>query len=166
MATGVHLPRRVFKCFTCETTINAIGSRDTQKYCSRSCQYIARKLKPLKVKNCLCCQIEFVPRKKNIKYCTKQCAGKHGSEIQKQSGFYQSYKAAKRILLKDSVGCSKCGWNQEPAILELHHIDRDRKNNHLSNLTILCPNCHSLDHFLKKDGQFLSNLGKINKNKY
>lgn len=38
--------------------------------------------------------------------------------------------------------CSICGWDDDPRILEVHHIDGDRTNNCLSNLTILCPNCH------------------------
>jgi 5-methylcytosine-specific restriction endonuclease McrA len=27
--------------------------------------------------------------------------------------------------------------------MELHHIDGKRTNHHLSNLMLLCPNCHS-----------------------
>ena len=29
-------------------------------------------------------------------------------------------------------------------VLELHHIDGNHSNNELSNLTLLCPNCHAL----------------------
>lgn len=42
--------------------------------------------------------------------------------------------------------CESCGlteWNDQPIPLELDHIDGDRKNNLLSNLRILCPNCHA-----------------------
>lgn len=34
-------------------------------------------------------------------------------------------------------------WNGKPINLELDHIDGDNTNNELSNLRILCPNCHS-----------------------
>lgn len=42
--------------------------------------------------------------------------------------------------------CECCGiteWNGKPAPLELHHIDGNNRNNILSNLQILCPNCHA-----------------------
>jgi len=43
--------------------------------------------------------------------------------------------------------CVKCGltdlWNGSPICLHLDHIDGDHTNNSLSNLRILCPNCHS-----------------------
>lgn len=42
--------------------------------------------------------------------------------------------------------CEQCGinsWNNKPLSLHLDHIDGDNTNNQLSNLRILCPNCHS-----------------------
>jgi hypothetical protein len=44
------------------------------------------------------------------------------------------------------IGCTSCGFCQWPSILPFHHIDGDRSNNSLSNLTILCPNCHRALH--------------------
>ena len=38
--------------------------------------------------------------------------------------------------------CAVCGWNEDEDLLEVHHIDEDRNNNHISNLKILCPLCH------------------------
>lgn len=43
--------------------------------------------------------------------------------------------------------CEKCGqdsmWCGELLTMQLDHIDGDNKNNELSNLRILCPNCHT-----------------------
>lgn len=42
--------------------------------------------------------------------------------------------------------CENCGlteWMGKEINLEIHHIDGDRLNNDLSNLQLLCPNCHS-----------------------
>lgn len=42
--------------------------------------------------------------------------------------------------------CDRCGinkWNHQDLTLELHHINGDHSDNHLKNLEILCPNCHS-----------------------
>ncbi len=40
--------------------------------------------------------------------------------------------------------CAVCGYNNVLDILEVHHIDGNRANNDISNLIILCPNCHRL----------------------
>jgi len=43
--------------------------------------------------------------------------------------------------------CSSCNlsdWLSKPIPLELDHIDGDNTNNELSNLRLLCPNCHAL----------------------
>ena len=56
----------------------------------------------------------------------------------------------KRYLIdRDGNHCSQCGWSEvNPQTgntpIELHHIDGNPAHNHLSNVCILCPNCHSL----------------------
>lgn len=39
--------------------------------------------------------------------------------------------------------CKLTTWNDQPINLEIHHIDGDHYNNELTNLQLLCPNCHS-----------------------
>jgi hypothetical protein len=39
--------------------------------------------------------------------------------------------------------CTYCGFGI-PEILEVAHLDQDRKNNELENLALLCPNCHKM----------------------
>lgn len=51
--------------------------------------------------------------------------------------FLENYKEKRcEICLNDM-------WNGNPIPLELHHIDGDSLNNELTNLQILCPNCHA-----------------------
>lgn len=43
--------------------------------------------------------------------------------------------------------CERCGLTQWQGVsipLELHHKNGNKRNNELSNLEILCPNCHAL----------------------
>jgi len=43
--------------------------------------------------------------------------------------------------------CERCGlteWLGQPVPLELHHLDGDRTNNVVTNLELVCPNCHAL----------------------
>ena len=60
-----------------------------------------------------------------------------------------SYKLKKRLLkegIKDYL-CECCNlrvWNNNVIPLELHHINGNNKDNRLSNLMLLCPNCHAL----------------------
>jgi hypothetical protein len=61
----------------------------------------------------------------------------------------QSFKLKQR-LIKEGVFqavCSSCNlthWKEFDIPLELDHIDGNHENNNLSNLRLLCPNCHAL----------------------
>lgn len=55
--------------------------------------------------------------------------------------------------------CNCCGlqlWLEKEIPLELHHKDGNKNNNNLSNLELLCPNCHAFTDTYKsknrKDG--------------
>ena len=71
-----------------------------------------------------------------------------------------SYKL-KEKLIRDGLKqdrCEKCGvseWLGVKLPLELHHKDGNHHNNQLSNLEILCPNCHSI-----QEGNSGANKGK------
>jgi hypothetical protein len=73
---------------------------------------------------------------------------------------YQSHKLRKRLLKEGyfESKCYKCGisqWQGQPIPLELEHIDGDKSNNSLDNLTLLCPNCHALTHTWRRRKQRL-----------
>jgi predicted HNH restriction endonuclease len=53
--------------------------------------------------------------------------------------------------------CEKCNYSKIE-ILQVHHKDKNRQNNSLENLKLLCPNCHAERHYL--ENSWLS--GKIN----
>lgn len=56
----------------------------------------------------------------------------------------------KNRLLKEGLldrKCSCCGlseWLGNPIPIELDHIDGNHANNNLTNLRLLCPNCHAM----------------------
>jgi len=58
----------------------------------------------------------------------------------------------KKRLIKDGLkekrceNCSITHWNNVELSLELHHKDENHKNNNIENLSILCPNCHDIEH--------------------
>ena len=81
-----------------------------------------------------------------INYITNWKAGL----IDGMKGEYQiSSHIVKYLREKYNNKCSRCGWNEVnlhtgKIPLETEHIDGDYRNNKEENLTILCPNCHSL----------------------
>lgn len=60
-----------------------------------------------------------------------------------------SSSSLKKRLIKDGIKeekCEFCGissWMGKKINFELHHVDGNHYNNKLSNLILLCPNCHS-----------------------
>jgi 5-methylcytosine-specific restriction endonuclease McrA len=50
------------------------------------------------------------------------------------------------IFEKKCYECNRTTWNDYDIPLELHHKDNNHNNNQLSNLMLLCPNCHACCH--------------------
>ena len=53
------------------------------------------------------------------------------------------------LLEKSNYRCNECGFSgTNPytgnTILQIEHIDGDKRNNTPDNLKILCPNCHAM----------------------
>jgi hypothetical protein len=49
-----------------------------------------------------------------------------------------------RLKSESCESCRLSKWLDRPMPLELHHVDGNHLNNNLSNLQILCPNCHAM----------------------
>lgn len=92
----------------------------------------------------------------NKKTCSRSCANINRTGINYKIGSprdkVKSQQALKVRLLKERGGsCERCGYNKYE-ILQVHHKNRNRDDNILSNLELICPNCHYEEHYLKKVG--------------
>ena len=72
--------------------------------------------------------------------------------MRKFNGKSKRYRTA--IFAEKEAKCERCGYDEVPQILIAHHKNRNRTDNALENLEILCPTCHESEHFRNKDGRF------------
>jgi ssDNA-binding Zn-finger/Zn-ribbon topoisomerase 1 len=80
------------------------------------------------------------------RFCGKKCAGKEFSKLYRQDDAEHSASHRKARLLKPAGPCERCG---KPG-RDVHHKDRNWRNNEPSNLERLCRSCHTAHH--KREG--------------
>jgi len=96
--------------------------------------------------------------KSGLFFCSRECkdlAQRIGGLKEIQPSHYGRVLSDYRLLAKrekPSECCERCGYGKVPGILQVHHKDRNRLNNSIDNLEIICPNCHQEEHFLNNDG--------------
>ena len=97
-------------------------------------------------KICPVCSEEFstLDNSKEKTTCSSSCANTYFRSGKDHPNYRET--STKYRSKVDISECNRCGYNVFIDILQVHHIDRDRKNNELSNLEVLCPNCHSIEH--------------------
>lgn len=135
----------VSNCEECGKEFTHISSRANKaKYCSRECYYKAMTRKGSVEHECVHCGTKFMdsPSHKR-KYCSKVCVNKASKDVWKPTFTTVRKKMEARNML---LRCERCGYDSEPKILGVHHKDRNRNNNEIDNLEVLCPTCHSLEH--------------------
>lgn len=103
-----------------------LATRDQKKYCDTHCQH------------------EYEYQEYIRKWKNGEVSGTVGKNWIDVSDYVRRY-----IFEKYNHQCAECGWARinpftKTLPLEIEHIDGDSLNNKEENLTLLCPNCHSL----------------------
>jgi 5-methylcytosine-specific restriction endonuclease McrA len=141
--------RRILKsrkhCLDCVPFGTRLSPNKTKERNYGECLYCGE---PLKVRNRTFCNNHCQQEYEYIEYIKKWksgevtgCIGKSWIDV---SGYVRRY-----IFEKFNNKCSRCDWSEinpytNKLPLEVEHIDGDATNNKEENLTLLCPNCHSL----------------------
>lgn len=154
--------RYIFKCkgYDCNNKIelflteNQYKNGKYKKYCSSFCAHNRGHKKEI----CIYCNQRPVSRNAS-KFCSKKCMSNYyyeqnilkwkRGEISGNKGDNISGYVRRYIFEKYNNKCVKCGWSElnkytNKVPLHIHHIDGNYKNTVEKNLTLLCPNCHSL----------------------
>lgn len=137
------------------------GNKTNFFFCNRNCKDKANKelqiFRSTKIINCKRCCVpvevdsntnsviceECKPSKKYKKYDYSRVI--LGLEEMKSNSFIplKNFLINKKIKENKCEICGIIDWLEKPITLQLHHVDGNRKNNHIENLKILCPNCHT-----------------------
>ena len=90
----------------------------------------------------------------NKKTCSRICSNKNRTGIRYKKGRLHDKVVSQRALKMKLIrirgeSCERCSYNKVE-ILQTHHRDRNKSNNNLNNLELICPNCHFEEHYLEK----------------
>ena len=140
-------------CYNCNKKFNrAMATRKqalvrgkSRPFCSKECSDANSNTK-IKI-NCSCCgkkiqrtNLEILKSKTKRFFCSHKCSATitlNGLDLR------TDYR---KIAFKEKEKiCQECRYDNIYAI-EVHHIDKNRANNSIGNLCVLCANCHSLVH--------------------
>ena len=130
------------------------------KYCSVACR--TKSQFNGKIVACFICRKEIYRSARDLKtsssglfFCSKSCQTIWRNKILFSGENHASWKygesAYRRILSSTDKKktCVLCK-SEDFRVLAVHHLDKNRKNNDVSNLTWLCHNCHYLVHHYKE----------------
>ena len=162
----------ILKCLICKSNLYVKPSHlklGWGKYCSTSCR--AKSQLKGKTVNCHICSLEVYRSPKSLKdsksqnfFCGKRCQTIWRNKemyTQEEHPNWKGGESSYRRLMNSSDKIKKCVLckTTDFRILVVHHIDKDRKNNKLSNLEWLCHNCHYLvHHFEDERKKFILNI--------
>lgn len=101
-------------------------------------------LNPKNLKLCPVCKKPIKHYKENTT-CSSGCANTYFRTGENHPNYKPNacWKYRQKALLYYPHKCANCGYNERIELLDVHHIDENRKNNKKENLIILCAMCHS-----------------------
>lgn len=130
-------------------------ARGWARYCSKSCQNVGQRSGVST--HCFLCKKEVYRSKQQAAhsasghhFCSKSCQARWRNAFyagERHANWKGGETAYRRIMQRANIPmkCEHCKTKDERVII-VHHKDRNRNNNQLSNLMYLCMNCHFIEH--------------------
>lgn len=100
---------------------------------------------PPKIKR-KCLRCGSPTKRNNSTFCSSACFSLYSQQTLIDQGQASSRTCRSFLLKTKGHKCETCGlseWMGSKIPLEMDHMDGNHKNNSLSNLRLLCPNCHA-----------------------
>jgi 5-methylcytosine-specific restriction endonuclease McrA len=164
---------QIVNCLVCNKEFSAREAdtkRNLGKFCSQKCCGEHKKIqtalkKTIPNTTCSWCYSGFykTQSKKKAKsgnyFCSKVCQ----NTAQRIDGLKEIHpdhygdgsSSYRRIAFRSlKHECDICKYSEYVGVLVVHHKNKDRSNNAVENLQILCPTCHDVFHFCDASGRF------------
>jgi hypothetical protein len=161
----VFIEKNCLNCSNLFQTEEKYIKRGHGKFCCFNCSIRYRSKLPKKayIPNVTCslCGKKFFKRESNkansksgLFFCCrehKDLAQRIGGIIEIMPGHYGTgngiNKYRENAISKFGVKCDLCGWDKHIAGIVVHHKDRNRSNNSIDNLQVMCACCHAIEHW-------------------
>lgn len=135
-----------------------------KRFCSKACMNQPHRV----AVECAFCKKSFTKpvgrlgrgSKSGLQFCSRECKDAaqridSGFDVLHPPHYGTGSSSYREIAFRNHPKqCQRCGFDEVPEVLQVHHVDRDRNNNDPRNLRVLCPTCHEVEHFLEGTGRY------------
>lgn len=125
-------------CVVCGNEFEVQKSKKEQRHCSKKCSFKYMKFDRAKGKTWK------LTEEQRLKKCGKNNPSWKGGMSKEPYGIEWNRLLKEKVKCRDNYICQECGLSEVNSnySFHVHHVDGNKLNNDIDNLTTLCPSCH------------------------